>query len=70
MCEEKRKAKTKADRLIEAMDRLSAALWWQRADPCQLNVLLPNETSQPSANESGPDLPSVRDGSGEAAVCL
>ena len=26
MCEEKREAKTKAERLIEAMDRLTAAL--------------------------------------------
>lgn len=31
MCEEKREAKTKADRLIEAMDRLSDAL----SDACR-----------------------------------
>lgn len=50
MCEEKTAAKREIDRLIEAMDRLCTALWWERADPCQLNIRRHNETSLPAAS--------------------
>jgi hypothetical protein len=70
MCEEKAEVKSKVDGLIEAMDRLAAALWWQRADPCQINSPLRNETSPRAASESALGPACVRDGSAAGAAGL
>lgn len=70
MCEERTAAKTKIDRLIDSMDRLSTALWWQRADPCQLNIPQLNATSLPSAIECGLEQQCARGGPAEAVVGL
>jgi hypothetical protein len=61
---------SKTDCLIEAIDRLSAALWWNRADPRQINSPQYNETSQPIASGCGLDSKHVRDGSVEVVADL